>query len=322
MRAAGSDLVTQPLLVAAAVGLGVGYFRRFRVERPPVGVYTLTDIAVMMVAVVVVPVAYLHLPTGVVTAVLGVMTVFALQFTFAPILAGRFPRWVSLLLAAAAAATDLALYAATPGSDLRAAATVWNNLLLLVLVVGVCNLYAQSGMKARDVAIFISFLTGYDVVATLALPTMGDLLRRVAELPFAPVFTTSPGPDAVTIGLGDVLLLVLWTLVAVKGYGAAAGWLASSTAVILAAALAAAIGAGLISGPFPVMLLAGPAIAAEYLLLRRRHGPERTTAAYRGTPLTPTRPSQSTDDRAGVAGRQGNPGLAQPRVRRAIRQSE
>jgi hypothetical protein len=273
-----------PLIVAAAVALGVAYFRRIRVERPPVGVYTLTDIAVMMVAVITMPVAYLHLPAAVVATVLGLMTVLVLQFTLAPVLAARFPRRLSLVLPLGAAAIDAALYAAPPGSAFRAAAPIWNNLLLLVLVVGICNLYAQSGMKARDVAIFTGLLASYDLIATLVLPTMSDLLRKVAELPFAPVFTTRPGPHTVTIGFGDVLLLVLWTLVAVKAYGTAAGCLASSTAVTLATTLTVAIGTGLITRPFPVMLLAGPVIAAEYLLLRRRHGPERTTAAYRLPP--------------------------------------
>jgi hypothetical protein len=280
VKPTGADLITLPLLVAAAIALGVAYFHRIRTERPPVGVYTLTDIAIMTVAVIAMPIAYLHLPAAVVATVLGLMTVVVLQFALAPVLTGRFPPRLPLLLSIGAAAIDVALNAATPGSALRVAAPLWNNLLLLVLIIGIGNLYAQSGMKARDVAIFTAILAGYDLVATLLLPTMSDLLRKVAELPFAPVFATGPGPHPVTIGLGDVLLLVLWTLVAVKGYGTAAGWLASSTAVTLTATLAAAIGTGLISGAFPVMLIAGPVVTAEYLLLRHRHGPERTTAAY------------------------------------------
>jgi hypothetical protein len=238
VKPTGADLITLPLLVAAAIALGVAYFHRIRTERPPVGVYTLTDIAIMTVAVIAMPIAYLHLPAAVVATVLGLMTVVVLQFALAPVLTGRFPPRLPLLLSIGAAAIDVALNAATPGSALRVAAPLWNNLLLLVLIIGIGNLYAQSGMKARDVAIFTAILAGYDLVATLLLPTMSDLLRKVAELPFAPVFATGPGPHPVTIGLG------------------------------------------LISGAFPVMLIAGPVVTAEYLLLRHRHGPERTTAAY------------------------------------------
>ncbi|HVQ96257.1 MAG TPA: hypothetical protein VMU51_34890 [Mycobacteriales bacterium] len=229
-----------------------------------------------MVAVITLPLAYIHLPAGVVATVLGLMTILVVQFTLGPILPGRLP----VLAAVGAAVLNVAAFATLPGTDLRAVTTVWNDILLLVLVVGVCNLYAQSGMKARDVAIFAALLTGYDLVATLFLPTMAELLSRIADLPFAPVFTLGSNPDAVVIGLGDVLMLVLWTLVSIKGYGPAAGWLAAGTAVAVAAALAIALGTGLIDGVFPVMVLAGPAIVAEYLLLRRRHGPERTTAMY------------------------------------------
>jgi hypothetical protein len=273
------DLAAMVLMNTAAVALGVLYFLRYRIERPPVGVYTLHDITAMMVLVVALPVVYLHLPTFVVATLLCLVTILVIQFTLAPMLPGRLP----MVLAVGAAAVDLALFSAFHGGTFRSGATIWNDVLQLLLVIGVCNLYAQNGMKARDVAVFAAVLSGYDLVATVALPTMGEFLARVIDLPFAPVFATAHGADSVVIGLGDVIILLLWTLVSVKGYGPGAGWLAGSTALVLTTVLAAGTGTGLIDGVFPVMVLAGPVIVTEYLILRRLRGSERTMAAYRGT---------------------------------------
>lgn len=260
------------LVVVPAVAIAVAalYFRHVSVDRPPVGVYTARDIVVVMAVVVLLPVLYLALPDPAVATALGLMTVLAVQFTLAPLLSGR----VALLVAAGAGAVELALAA----GGLDAVAAGWNNLLLLVLVVGVTNLYVQSGIRARDVAVFGLLLAGYDVVATTLLPTMGELLRRTVELPFAPVFTDG----TILIGLGDVLMLTLWTLVSLKAFGRAAALLATAVALALTTALALALGAGLLPGPFPVMLAAGPLMVAQYLLWRGLGHPERTTADLHG----------------------------------------
>lgn len=248
---------------AVAIALAVLYFRFVEVDRPPVGVYTVRDIVVVMAVVVLLPVLYLALPDAAVATVLGLMTVLAVQFTLAPVLTGR----VALLVAVAAGGLDVALVAA-------GATPWWNNVLLLVLVVGVTNLYVQSGIKARDVAVFGVLLAGYDVVATTMLPTMGELLAKTVGLPFAPVFADG----ARLIGLGDVLMLTLWTLVALKAFGRAAALLAAFTALALTTALALVLDAGVLTGPFPVMLVAGPLMAAQYLLWRALGRTERTSA--------------------------------------------
>ena len=271
MNSALAEIMVIVLIPAVAIVLGALYFLRVRMERPPVGVYTLGDVMIMMSAVLVIPVVYLALPSFAVATVLGLMTVFAIQLTLAPLLSGR----VGLLVASGAAALDLVLFLA--GSS---AATAWNNALLLILVIGVCNLYVQSGIKARDVAVFASLLAGYDLVATTLLPTMGDFLRKVIDLPFAPVFAWWGGPPPLVIGLGDVLMFVLWTLVAFKAFGRAAGWLAAGVSLALAATLVLALRTGLLAELFPVMVPAGPLMALQYLFWRRVRGPERTTAAY------------------------------------------
>ncbi|WP_440098474.1 hypothetical protein [Streptosporangium sp. H16] len=274
MNSALAEIVVIVLIPAAAILLGVLYFLRVRMERPPVGVYTLGDVMIMMTAVLVIPVVYLALPSSAVATVLGLMTVFAIQMTLAPLLSGR----VALLVAFGAAALDLVLFLS--GSS---AATAWNNVLLLILVIGVCNLYVQSGIKARDVAVFALLLAGYDLVATALLPTMGDFLRKVIDLPFAPVFAWWGGPQPMVIGLGDVLMFVLWTLVAFKAFGREAGWSAAGVSLALAATLVLAMRTGLLTEPFPLMVPAGPLMALQYLFWRRVRGPERTTAAYQAS---------------------------------------
>lgn len=253
---------------ATAILLAVPYFRRVTVERPPVGVYTLRDIAVVMIGVVLLPLLYVALPDAVTATALGLMTVLALQLTLAPLMPGR----AAFAVAAAAGAVDVVLVVA----ELRTPAIMWNNLLMLAVVVGIANLYVQSGVKARDVAVFGLLLAGYDLVATTMLPTMGDLLRKTMALPFAPVFASWGEP--MVIGLGDVLLLTLWTLVSVKAFGRTAGWVAAGGALALTGTLALTVHSGL----FPVLLAAGPLMALQYLVWHALHGTERTTATYRG----------------------------------------
>ena len=67
-------------------------------------------------------------------------------------------------------------------------------------MVGIANLWAQSGMRARDAAILGGALTLYDLVATSYLPLMGELFERVAELPFAPIVGWTAGLDGSGLG--------------------------------------------------------------------------------------------------------------------------
>src|SRR5438270_642793 len=79
--------------------------------------------------------------------------------------------------------------------------------VLLVAIIGAANLWAQSGMKARDAALLGAALVVYDFVATVLLPLMNDLIGRLASLPFAPQITWASGDDQwLGVGLGDLLL--------------------------------------------------------------------------------------------------------------------
>jgi hypothetical protein len=49
-------------LTALEVLLGMAYFRRYAMTRPPLGVMHLGDVAFMLLAIILIPFLYLHLP--------------------------------------------------------------------------------------------------------------------------------------------------------------------------------------------------------------------------------------------------------------------
>ena len=75
---------------AAAVLLGAAFFRRYRVARPPVGVFDLGDVALLLGAVVLAPLLYLALPRWAAAGLLGLGVLGALLVVLEPVLgAGR-----------------------------------------------------------------------------------------------------------------------------------------------------------------------------------------------------------------------------------------
>jgi hypothetical protein len=157
-----------------------------------------------------------------------------------------------------------------------------NNVVLLAVVVGITNLWAQGGMKARDAAALGGLLALYDVVATSLLPLTDDLFGRLVGLPLAPLVAW-PLDDGrwLGLGLGDLLLATLFPIVTRKAFGPAAALTAQALAVILFATLLALVGSGAVQATIPVMIVLGPLILLHYALCRRWHGAERTTWEYR-----------------------------------------
>jgi hypothetical protein len=193
---------------AAALLLSWGYFRRYSITRPPIGVFNLWDIAVMIGGIVLVPYLYLALPPWFVGGLLAIGVLSALYFMWEPVLRSRWAIWLATVLLAAA---DLA--AALALGTTSAAFFAANNVVLTLVIVGLTNLWAQSGMKARDVTVLAGALAIYDVVATWQLPLMADLFSRVAGLPFAPMVAWRSGGAGLWVGLGlcDLLLAAVFT---------------------------------------------------------------------------------------------------------------
>ena len=95
----------------------------------------------------------------------------------------------------------------------------------MLAIVGITNLWAQSGMKARDVALLAGMLAIYDVIVTWQLTQTADLFSRLLGLPFAPIIAWPIGDQGhwLGIGMGDMLLATVFPLVMRKAFGRRAG---------------------------------------------------------------------------------------------------
>ena len=267
------------ILTAVTVLLGMGYFRRYPMTRPPLGVMHLGDVAFMLGAIVLIPYLYLSLPGWVVAALFAVGSLGLLQLLFEPIVPHSVRRWLPWVAAAGLVAADI-LLARQTGTESRSFLAV-NTVVLVLTVVAVTNVWAQSGLRARDLAILGGVLVGYDLVATALLPLTDDLMTRLAGLPFTPVLVWPVGNQGwAGIGLGDLLFAIAGPLVFRKAFGHIAGVVAILVALGAIGALFAAGVLGWLPGTFPVMVVLGPLLVAQYLVWIRRQGTERTTAEY------------------------------------------
>lgn len=262
---------------AAAVILSWLYFRRYAMTRPPIGVFNLGDIAIMMGVVILVPFLYLLLPIWMLASLLALASISLLYFTWEPVLRSAWAIWLVTILLAGA---DL-LTALLPGI-----APIWffavNNIVLVISVVGVTNLWAQSGMKARHAAILGAALVVYDLIATSILPLMNNLFARLEGLPFAPelAWPVNTAGDWLGIGLGDLVLVAVFPLVMRKAFGRPAGIVAMIIGLGAISLLILSLIFGLLVGTFPVMVVLGPLMLLQYVYWSRRLKQERTTWQY------------------------------------------
>ena len=283
--ALSSILVVLGGTLLAVLG-GRQYLRRVRIDRPPIGVFNVRDLTFMFVMLVLLPPLYLHLPRWLVAAFLVVVSAGVLHLTLAP-LVGRPPlirrpplvrRALPALAAVGLASAEVALV--LTGHAQSTAFTAVNDVALLVIVVGVTNIWTQSGIRAGAVAAFGAVVAGYDLLATWFLPLMTDFFTHLQALPFAPAMGWGSGPGSAFVGLGDLLFIVLWPLVAEKAYSAAAGRVAALLTTGCVALVFLAFRLDLVNRAVPAMALIGPVIVAHQWWLRRRHGAERTTGEY------------------------------------------
>ncbi|MFI7635667.1 hypothetical protein [Nonomuraea sp. NPDC049400] len=250
-------------LIVLTVALAALFLSRYEIPRPPVGKFVGVDIAIMVVALVAMPFAYLHIPVGIVVTIFGIVVFTLAQLTLAPVLGGR----VAALAAALLIGGDVAAYFAgwEPGVLLL------NDVAVIVLVTGVVNLWVQTAITPAQVAALAAALTCYDTLATGLSSLTMDFVARLDGLPFAPVLATCYGADPSIVGLGDCLMLTLWPLVAYRRYGKRAGWTAAGIDAALLVVMATAILSG--SGAVPLLTTLGPLIVAQWLFWRRRPAP-------------------------------------------------
>jgi hypothetical protein len=284
------ELTVVVALAASSVLLCSAYFRRYQVSRPPIGVFNLRDVAVLLAAIVFIPYLYLALPLGVIATLLVLTALGILYFTCDPVIRER-RTLVAVVLAALAADITTALIEGTASNTFLAV----NNIVLVVIVVGVANLWAQSGMKARDATVLAAALAAYDFVATSQLTLMTDLIDRLSEIPLVPFIAWREGDGALGIGLGDLLLAGVFPLVMRKAFGRRAATTALVVGVAVVGTVLGLIQTGVIDFTVPVMVVLGPLMVVQYAAWTRRHGHERTTWEYlRAEPLTAAAARTST----------------------------
>ncbi|MFL6144226.1 MAG: hypothetical protein ACJ72N_20470 [Labedaea sp.] len=283
------------------------YFRRVRVDRPPVGVFNLRDVIFTFVVLIIIPPLYLDLPTWLVASILVVMATGLSYLTTRPMVGGR----IAIAVAGGLAISEVTLTLGGYGQS--AGFVILNDLAVGLLVVGVCNIWAQSGVRAREIVVFASAVAVFDLVAVWLMPLMLEFFTQVRALPFAPMLAVGTGADAVVIGMGDLLFVVLWPLVAAKAFGRGAGLLAAGGTLGCVLALGIAFTANVFTVALPAMVFIAPVVLVQYLLFRRRYRVERTTGEYQavtlGIPLpAPPAPVDLTAALDLAGSRSGRPG--------------
>jgi hypothetical protein len=230
----------------------------------------------MVCAIVVVPYLYLAVTPWLAASLLGLGLFSILQLTLEPILTGRWTSWIVTIILLAADVAAAFAFAAPSTQSLIA-----NNIILAIAIIGAANLWAQSGMKARDAAVLGVALTVYDFVATSLLPLMNDLIDRPEGLPFAPMLTWVSGDNQwLGVGLGDLLLAAVFPLVMRKAFGRQAGLLALGLGLMTLTAMLVLLDLRVVRITLPAMVALGPLMVVQYVFWKRRLGTERTTWQY------------------------------------------
>jgi hypothetical protein len=267
-------------------GLALYYFRRVRLERPPIGTFNGRDITILMTLIIALPFLYAAVPLYWLVGFLALGFCSSLSIGYRPIF-GQQRLWLLWLLIGLLVGgniwTSHNLLGSTTGWQLW-----WAELSLLVIlsVVSVSNLYVQGGMRLRYVSWLALAVAAYDATFVKVIPLTDKLAQELLGKPLDPSLGTRFGIDNFSIGIGDMLIFALFTLAAYKAYGKVAARLSFVLITVFGI-----IVPGLI--PFVVNLvdtrgdtvvpnqtIFGPVAFLAYLWLKHRYGRERTMAEY------------------------------------------
>lgn len=244
--------------IAATPLLAGVYGRRYALRRPPLGVINGWDVAALMVAIVAAPVLYLGLTRPLAAALLGAAILGVLYTLAEPVLRARWAVWLAAL---ALTGADVAAARGGPGITQQAV----NDLVVLLTVAGMANLWAQGGMSPQALAALAAFLAVYDPVATTWLPVTEALMAHLGDGPFAPLLSWGDGAHQISIGLGDLLVAATYPLVMRRAFGVAAGRVAFALAVGALAVVLLVVALGARGTVLPAMAALGPIIVLHYL---------------------------------------------------------
>jgi plastocyanin len=276
-------------IVVAVIGslltvlCALAYFRRVRLERPPIGTFNTRDLCVLAVFIVALPVLYLKVPAGVLTAFIVVTFLSALTIALRPLIGGR-PLWagIPLLLTADIVVTN-SMDRMGGGLQLY---WVLTSVVVLIAAVGVSNLYVQGGLGLRQIAWFTLFLAVYDIFFTRVIALTPLLAVALQGRPLDPSVGFAAGAYNANVGLGDLLVFCLYTIAAYKGFGRR-GAVTAMGVVVVFGAIAPSVTPLLVPGLFgttaaafvPIQALFGPAAFVHTRWLARTAS-ERTTAQW------------------------------------------
>jgi hypothetical protein len=273
------------------------YFRRVRMERPAIGTFNARDLIVISVFIIGLPVLYLVLPAWALTGFLILTFLASLSIGYKP-LVPPVPLWggISLLIG-----VDIWLARAQLGT-VTGWQAYWSLTSVIVLLgsVAVVNLYAQGGMRLRHVAFFAFGLAFYDAFFSMVIPLTPLLADAFQGRPLDPSIGMRTTLLSANIGIGDLLVYGLFTVIAFKAYGRTGARLAIGTVILFGAVMPASapllisvVVRGGLNVVVPAQTFFGPAALLAYLWLRRL-GPERTMNQFLAAIHSQPKPPNST----------------------------
>ena len=268
------------IFTAITIGCALLYFQHIRMERPAIGVFNATDVGIICVFVIVLPLLYLRFSGIFLTGVLAVTFASALYIGLRPFLQPR-SLWVLIALLLLSDYVSLEWL-----PSMRQIWQLLNNCIVFCAAISVANLYVQGGMRLKHVAYVTLFLGLYDGFTAFVTTLSAQLAERFIRQPFSPAIGLSLGSYNPNIGLGDLLVFSLFVVAAYKGFGKR-GAIIASVIITCFGVLLPGLSALLIFilfhrgiGPIlPVQVFFAPAGLCTYFWLSA-HGTERTMAQW------------------------------------------
>jgi hypothetical protein len=149
----------------AMLVLSLVYFRHCRVSRPPIGVFNLSDVLLAVLIITLAHVVYVVLPLWLAVGLFALAVFSAVYFTLEPLVRARALTWLGSLAVVAADIGAARLFGTQTNGFL-----LINDAVILLVIIGVSNLWVQSGLTARDAVLFSLLLAIFDLLATALSP--------------------------------------------------------------------------------------------------------------------------------------------------------
>jgi hypothetical protein len=249
--------------------LGLGYFRHFRMTRPPIGVFNLTDVIIAVFIIILAHFLYVVLPLWAAVGLFALAVLSALYVTLEPLLRARSLIWLVSLIFIALDIAAARIFGVQNNSFFLV-----NDLVILLVIIGVSNLWVQSGLKARDAVILSILLAIFDLFATVLSPLTFTMFARLQSVPLTPALAWTSNGSILGGGLGDFLLVTVFSLSMEKAFGHKASIISMLLSMLVIATLL------LIDQPWPGMIFLAPLMLGQYLFWRGWSHQERAMQHY------------------------------------------